>query len=69
MTYLDAYGRPELVMDLDISRGAAAYRIVPAPDDAARKDGTEEAGKPRREPSPVRAAAATQMRDERDSSR
>lgn len=53
MTYTDAQGRPELVMDPDIARGTAAYRVVAGP-----TPGTGAAPRPRRDLSPVRAAAA-----------
>lgn len=51
MTYTDAQGRPELVMDPDIASGAATFRVV--------SDGAAVAEpRPKRPLSPVRVAAA-----------
>jgi hypothetical protein len=62
MTYTDAQGRPELVMDPDIARGTAAYRVMASPGDGT---GTQQdTPRPRRDLSPVRAAAAAAARAE-----
>ena len=55
MTYIDAQGRPELVMDPDIARGTATYRVVSDP--AGGSETPAASPRPRRGLSPVRAAA------------
>lgn len=62
MTYTDAQGRPELVMDPDIARGAAAYRMMANP--GAGPGAQQDNPRPRRDLSPVRAAAAAAARSE-----
>jgi len=65
MTYTDAQGRPELVMDPDIARGTTAYRVVASAGDGpgAQQDNP----RPRRDLSPVRAAAAARSEAPTDS--
>jgi hypothetical protein len=58
MTYTDAQGRPELVMDPDIARGTATYRHLS--DDGQGPERGEP--QPRRRLSPIRAAAAAILR-------
>lgn len=59
MTWTDAQGRPEILMNDSIICGTAAYRVVTEPGATQQPPRTPRT----RKPSPVRAGAAAQRQE------